>query len=80
MTVIPFSEVVQGTKPDTEAEKRIQEKEAILQGLFTEQARKEGRPIEDVIAEDRADNNDPKLAVEFGSNPTKGRKVAQDFG
>ena len=56
MAVIQFAEVVQGTKTDLDAEKRIQEKEAIYRGLIEKEAVRLGKPFEEmeaiIIAED----------------------------
>ena len=57
--VIPF-EVVRQDKPDTDAETRIQEKEAIYRGLFAKEAVREGRSFEEmyeiIVTEDRENN------------------------
>ena len=51
--VIPF-EVVRQDKPDTDAETRIQEKEAIYRGLIEQRALREGKPFEEMEAKYRA--------------------------
>jgi hypothetical protein len=56
MAVIQFAEVVQGTKTDLDAEKRIQEKEAIYRGLIEQEARLKGKNFEDFLAEAEAQN------------------------
>ena len=75
MTVIPFSEVVQGTNTDTEAEQRLLQKEAIYQGLIEEQARVENRPLEEVILENEAEDQ-----VFEATTPELTKQVAEKKG
>ncbi len=57
--VIPF-EVVRQDKPETEAELRIEQKEAIYRGLIKKEAVREGLSFEEMDAKTRADDKELK--------------------